>query len=67
VATATTNLPGADLADGEVFIKDWSDNGGMLAALVAAKVVEPTGRTVKSGFVRVPACRLLVDVTKGAG
>lgn len=60
VATATTNVPEEDLGPNEVFIKDYSENAGMLAALQAAGAVEPTGRSVDTGFVSIPVCRLLV-------
>jgi hypothetical protein len=56
--TATVNLPGAELAPDEVLVKDYSENVGMLQALVEAGIVEPTGRTVRSGFVEIPVARL---------
>lgn len=59
IATATINLPDEPLGRNQVFIKDYSENEGMLAALVAAGVVEPTGQTVRSGYVEVPVCELL--------
>lgn len=59
IATATVNLPETPLEDGEVFIKDYSENEGMLDALVEAGVVEDTGRRVLSGFVSIPVCRIL--------
>lgn len=58
VATATVNLPGEPLGSGEVFIKDYAENEGMVAALAEAGIVEPTDRVVVSGFVTVPVCRL---------
>lgn len=61
MAKATCNLSEERLDDGEVFIKDWSENSGMLAALVNARIVEDTGRRVRSGFVEVPVARLLVS------
>ena len=62
VARVTVNLPDADLADGEVFVKDHSENEGMLAAMAAAGVLAPTGRVVASGYVTVPVAKLLVPV-----
>ena len=61
VTTASVNLPDEPLNDGEVFIKDWSENQGVLAALVAAGIVEDTGRTVRTGFVQANIVRILVD------
>jgi len=55
VATATVN---ADIPppDGTVFVKDWSENEGMLEALIAANVIhpEPVG-FVPLGFVTAGA------------
>ncbi len=48
-------------AEGCVWIKDWSENEGVFDALVAAGIIEPTGRIERSGFVTVPEGRLLVD------
>lgn len=50
-ALPTAYLPGARLAANETLVKDYSENTGMLAALVEAGVVVPTGRTVPSGYV----------------
>ena len=58
IATATVNLADQPLGDGEVFIKDYAENTGMLASLERAGVVERTGEWVRSGFVEVPKCRL---------
>ncbi len=43
VATATINVREEPLAEGEVIIKDYSENEGMLDALRDAGVVKPTG------------------------
>lgn len=59
-ARATVAVDGVDLVDGEVLIKDHSENAGMLEALEAAGIVERTGRYVRSGFVQIPVARLLV-------
>ena len=61
VAVATVNIPGVMLGPGEVLIKDYSENDGMLAALENAGIVTATGRSVESGFVRIPVCELLVS------
>jgi hypothetical protein len=58
IATATVNLPDVPLGKNQVLIKNWSENEGVLEALVAAGVVTPTGQTVRSGFVEVPVCEL---------
>ena len=59
VATATVNMPGVDLEENHVFIKDYSENEGMLDALVHARIVEDTGIRMPSGFIQLPLCRLL--------
>ena len=61
-ATATINLPDVALEAGEVAIKDYSENAGVLVALVKAGVVAPPCRNIPSGFVKAPICRLLVPV-----
>lgn len=47
----TVNLPDAHLNEGELFIKDWSENEPLVAALIEAGWLVPTGREVQSGFV----------------
>lgn len=48
------------LLEGHVAIKDYSENSGILAALVDAKIVEDTGELIPSGFVDLILCRLLI-------
>jgi len=62
VAVATVNIPEAELGDNEVIIKDYSENEGILDSLVAAGVVQDTGKRVRSGFITAPVCELLVKV-----
>jgi hypothetical protein len=59
IARATVNLPDAYLEDDEIFIKDWSENEGMVAALVRAGVVSESIGYEPSGFVMVDKCKLL--------
>jgi len=59
---ATVNLPDEVLGEDEVFIKDYSENEGMLSALIEAGIVADTGRRVRTGYVEVPVCKLLVAV-----
>lgn len=57
VATvALSELPG----EGNVFIKDWSENEGILKALQDAGVVGPVIRSVPTGFVTAQEVKLLV-------
>ena len=58
-ATASVNLPHQTLKSDEVAIKDYSEGEGMLDDLVAAGIVEDTGKAVGSGYVMIPIARLL--------
>lgn len=60
VAVATTNLPDEPLGEDEVFIKDYSENEGMVDFLVKEGIIERTSEAVKSGYVSIPKCKLLV-------
>ena len=59
VAMVTVNLPDAPLAEGYVFIKDWSENEGVLDALDRAGVVKATARVVPTGYVMANEARVL--------
>lgn len=56
VAHATVNIPGLDFD--EVAIKDYSENIGMVEALLHAGIIEKPHRAVRSGFVSIPVTRL---------
>lgn len=60
VAVATVNIDGRYPPEGHVFIKNWSENEGMVAALERAGVVKDTGHKVKVGDVEAHLCKLLV-------
>ena len=45
---------------GMVAVKDWSENVGVLDALVSAGIVSKPEDYIPSGHVRIPVCRLLV-------
>lgn len=60
VSTCTVNLPDEPLGDGEVFIKDYSENEGMVEFLVKEGIVELTGREIRSGYASIPICKLLL-------
>lgn len=59
VAVATVCID-EELEENEVAIKDYSENVGMLDALMEAGVVSAPKRYVRSGFVEIPICDLLV-------
>lgn len=59
VAVATVNLPDQNCPDGEVFIKDYSENEGMVEWLIQQHIIEPEPNgAVNSGFVRIRRYRL---------
>ena len=57
--TATINMPNVPLAKDEVIIKNYSENEGVLDALVKAGVVSKPIRTVPAGFATADVCKLL--------
>jgi hypothetical protein len=59
VARATVNIPEISLGPNEVIIKNYSENEGMLPALINAGVVRDTGKRVESRFVEFPICEYL--------
>lgn len=60
IATATVNIPEVELDDDEVIIKDYSENKGILEALIQAEIIEKPIRELKLGFVTVYVCKLLI-------
>jgi len=52
------------LAPGEILIKDYSENEGMLDALVAAGVVSDTGRRIQSEYAVIPVAKLAPEILK---
>lgn len=62
IAKASVNPPDDDcLSDGEIAVKDYSENAGMLQALLDAGIVEETGREIRlSPWVTAPICRVLI-------
>lgn len=60
MGTATVNIPEAKLERDETLIKDWSENKGMLQALIEAGIVEDTGLTYRTGYVCANICKLLI-------
>ena len=54
IATVSVNVPG--LKPDELGIKTYSENAGMLEALLAADLIELPHRYLLSGFVSIPVC-----------
>lgn len=63
IAVATVCLPSVKAGDGYVFVKDYSENEGMLEALIEAKIVSEPVESIPSGFVYIYKCKLLVEPT----
>ena len=59
--TATVNMPEVDLKHDEVLIKDYSENEGILEALIRAEVISDPIDVVSAGFVEVFKCKLLIN------
>ena len=57
--TASVNVED-DIPADHVAIKNYSENEGVLDALVAGMIVAPPSFFVQSGWVDIPACRLLI-------
>ena len=58
MATVSIN-PDVQLVPGLIAIKDFRENAGVLAALIAEGVVEDTGRYVRAGYELANICRIL--------
>lgn len=59
IATATV-VVGAVPDPGNVFIKDWSENTGILAELQRVNVIGPVLRTLRAGYCTVYEAKLLL-------
>jgi predicted GNAT family acetyltransferase len=58
--TATVNLPDQSCKPDETFIKDWSENEGILHALVQNDIVLDTGKQVSTGYVYANLVKVLI-------
>ena len=47
------------LAAGEVAVKDYSENEGVLAELLRLKIVKEPHRVAQAGYVNLPVCKLV--------
>lgn len=61
-AVATVNVPDVELEADEVIIKNYSENEGILEMLEKEGIVKQTGKSVRTGWVTVPICKLLIDL-----
>ena len=63
-ATATVSLDDRRVLEGQTYIKDYSENEGMLDALKEAGIVKDVINYVNSGFVTIPLVQLDLDVLR---
>lgn len=62
IAVATVNIPKIKLNLDEVAIKDYSENEGMLKALVMANIVHMPHKFIKNKFTEFPICKLRIKL-----
>ena len=68
LCTATVNLPQPVMLQAdEVLIKDWSENEGVMQALIDAGVIGPVMDSHGTGFVYATRHKLLVDLPTANG
>ena len=58
-ATATICVEDNLLKEGEVAIKDYSENEGILRSLIESDIVEPPHAFIQSSFTKIPICKLI--------
>jgi len=58
IATATTCIH-HDYQENETAIKNWSENEGMLAALISSGLVSDTGKRIPCGYVEAAIVKIL--------
>ena len=61
-ATATVCVENDLLQKGEVAIKDYSENEGILNALIEADIVEPPHAFIQADYTKIPICKLIINV-----
>lgn len=61
VATITTNIPTQPLDEGEVIVKNWTENEGILDYLVDEEILSEPDRHVRTGHVEAPVCDVLIE------
>lgn len=60
IATASVNLANGEVKPGEIAIKDYSENDGMLQTLISHGIVSEPIRYIRTGYIEIPICNLLV-------
>lgn len=63
--TVTSNMPDHDISSNEIVVKNYSENEGILSELVRLNIIDHGGmRLIRSGFVELAVCKLLIDPTQ---
>ena len=57
--TITKNIEHVILEEDEVIIKDYSENEGILQALIKENVIAKPHETINSGYVKLHICQLI--------
>lgn len=60
IAICTTNLPEVPLGPGEIILKSYAENTGMLESLMEQGIVSAPVRFAQTGYVQVPIVQLLI-------
>lgn len=58
ICRITTNLPDEELGDREIFVKNYSENDGMMDWLEENGIAFRTGREVISGYATIPVAKV---------
>lgn len=66
ILRATVNIPDEDLAEDEVFIKNYAENEGILDWLIENNIVSQPLSYTRNGFESIPRCKLLLPVPERA-
>ncbi|MES2566997.1 MAG: hypothetical protein V4565_09035 [Bacteroidota bacterium] len=59
VLVATINVPEICINEDEVIIKNYSENEGILDALIGAEIISRPVRIIQTGLIESPICKLL--------
>lgn len=60
-ATATVAIEDGLIKEGEVAIKDYSENEGVLDSLIEAGIVDHPHAFIQSSYVKIPVCKLTIS------
>lgn len=60
LCTASVNLPDDECPPDHVFIKNWSENEGVLEELIGHGVISESVGSVRTGFVTAALCKVLI-------